>query len=193
MIYVEDNCIKVGGTMLPGLFKSLEVTGSALVEEQEVEGSSVKPKQATGYEDTKVNIELVLYDTSGETALQKLARIHNIFQPPGQTVPQVLDIVEEQLAARGVSRVIFKGLTSKQDNKAQQITATLTFWEYIPMVISAAKGGAAGCAGAVNLSEDYSAYLPSRGKTADTPVTDDRKANKYKSAITGVKNRLYGN
>lgn len=192
MIYIEDNCIKVGGTMLPGLFKSLEVTGSALVEEQEVEGSSVKPKQATGYEDTKVNIELVLYDTSNETALQKLARIHNIFQAPGQAVPQVLDIVEEQLAARGVSRVIFKGLTSKQDNKAQQITATLTFWEYIPVLITTAKGGAAGgsSGAAGNLSEDYSAYLPSRGKTDESPITDDRKVNKYNSVMAGVKHKL---
>lgn len=192
MIYIEDNCIKVGGTMLPGIFKSIEVTGSALVEEQEVEGSSVKPKQATGYEDAKVNIELVLYDTNNETALQKLARIHNIFQPPGQAVPQVLDIVEEQLAARGVSRVIFKGLVSKEDSKKQQITATLTFWEYIPIVISASKGGAGlGSAGSVGtLSDAYSAYLPERGKTADTPITDDRKSNKYNSVMAGVKHKL---
>ena len=51
MIFVEDRLVKVGGVVLPGLLKSIEVTETAKVDEQEVEGSAVKPKQATGYED----------------------------------------------------------------------------------------------------------------------------------------------
>ena len=56
MIYVEDELIKLNGVVLPGLIKSIEVTETAKVDEQEVEGSATKPKQATGYEDEKVNI-----------------------------------------------------------------------------------------------------------------------------------------
>ena len=63
MIYVEDQTIKLNGVVLPGLVKSIEVTESAKVDEQEVEGSATKPKQATGYEDAKVNIELIIDDT----------------------------------------------------------------------------------------------------------------------------------
>ena len=48
MIFVEDRLVKVGGVVLPGLLKSIEVTETAKVDEQEVEGSAVKPKQATG-------------------------------------------------------------------------------------------------------------------------------------------------
>ena len=48
MIFVEDNTIKLNGVVLPGLVKSIEVKESAQIDEQEVEGSSAKPKQATG-------------------------------------------------------------------------------------------------------------------------------------------------
>ena len=54
MIYVEDQTIKLNGVVLPGLVKSIEVKESAQIDEQEVEGSATKPKQATGYEDAKV-------------------------------------------------------------------------------------------------------------------------------------------
>lgn len=184
MIYVEDASVKVGGQLLPGVYKSLEVVGSALVEEEDVEGSGVKPKQATGYEDAKINIELVLDDTGGETAMQKLARINSIFRAPSQAVPAVLDLVEAQAAARGVSRVIFKGLTSKNDNKRPgQITATLTFWEYIPMVISNRK--ASGSTGGGTLTDSYTSYLSDRGKTASSPMRDDRNTSTYKSFVAG--------
>ena len=63
MIYVEDELIKLNGVVLPGLVKSIEVIETAKVDEQEVEGSATKPKQATGYEDAKVNIELIIDDT----------------------------------------------------------------------------------------------------------------------------------
>ena len=45
MIYVDDNTIKVGGVVLPGLYKSLEIKTEAKVEEQEVEGSTASTGQ----------------------------------------------------------------------------------------------------------------------------------------------------
>lgn len=36
MIYVEDNFIKLNGVILPGVVKSIEVTETAKVDEQEV-------------------------------------------------------------------------------------------------------------------------------------------------------------
>ncbi|RKJ56853.1 transcriptional regulator, partial [Butyricicoccus sp. 1XD8-22] len=71
MIYVEDERIKLNGVVLPGLLKSIEVTEGAKVDEQEVEGSATKPKQATGYEDAKVNIELILDDTQTQTKYER--------------------------------------------------------------------------------------------------------------------------
>jgi len=48
MIYVEDQIVKVNGVVLPGLVKSIEVKETAKIDEQDVKGSAVKPKQATG-------------------------------------------------------------------------------------------------------------------------------------------------
>ena len=76
MIFVEDGTIKLNGVVLPGLVKSIEVKESAQIDEQEVEGSSTKPKQATGYEDAKVNIELVVDDTETQTKYQRLETLN---------------------------------------------------------------------------------------------------------------------
>lgn len=181
MIIMEDERIKLNGVVLPGLVKSIEVTETATVDEQAVEGSAAKPKQATGYEDAKVNIELIIDDTESQTKYERYAVLREIFRKPGQSVPQPISIVSEDTAAHGIEKVIFKKLTHKGENKKGQLTATLELWEYIPQTITATKaGGSAGSSGSSssgsasmssNLSADYQSYLSSsRGKS---PAIDD--------------------
>lgn len=140
MIYVEDELIKLNGVVLPGLVKSIEVIETAKVDEQEVEGSATKPKQATGYEDAKVNIELIIDDTPSQTKYQRYATLRAIFRSPGQSVPQPIPIISEDTAAHGVEKVIFKKLSHKGENKRGQLTATLELWEYVPQTITAKSG-----------------------------------------------------
>ena len=102
MIYVEDQLVKVNGVVLPGLVKSIEVKESAKIDEQEVEGSATKPKQATGYEDAKITVELILDDTQTRTKYQALETVRAIFRKPGQTVPQPIPIVSEDTAKHGM-------------------------------------------------------------------------------------------
>lgn len=173
MIFVEDQLVKVNGVVLPGLLKSIEVKESAAIDEQQVEGSAAKPKQATGYEDAKVNIELIIDDTPTQTMYQRLAVVREIFRKPGQSVPQPISIVSDDTAAHGIEKVLFKGITHKKENKKGQIPVTLEFWEYVPQTITTAKksssssGGSAGS----SITSDYSAYLASdRGKS---PAVDD--------------------
>lgn len=97
-VYTEDQLVKVNGVVLPGLVKSIEVKESAKIDEQEVEGSATKPKQATGYEDAKVNIELILDDTPTATKYQRLETVRALFRTPGQSVPQPIPIVSEDTA-----------------------------------------------------------------------------------------------
>ena len=147
MIYTEDQIVKVNGVVLPGLVKSIEVKESAQIDEQEVEGSATKPKQATGYEDAKVNIELILDDTPTQTKYQRLETLRAIFRTPGQSVPKPLSIVSEDTAAHGVDKVLFKGLTHKMENKKEQLTVSLEFWEYVPQTIqttSSSSGSSSG-------------------------------------------------
>ena len=180
MIFVEDERIKLNGVVLPGLVKSIEVTETAKVDEQEVEGSATKPKQATGYEDAKVIIELIIDDTEGQTKYERYAVLREIFRKPGQNVPQPIPIVSEDTAAHGIEKVIFKKLTHKGENKKSQLTANLELWEYIPQTITATSssggsggssgGGSQAAAAASNLNQDYQQYLGTkRGKS---PASD---------------------
>lgn len=190
MIYVEDELIKLNGVVLPGLVKSIEITETARVDEQEVEGSATKPKQATGYEDAKVNIELIIDDTPTQTKYERYAVLRAIFRIPGQSVPQPIPMVSEDTAAHGIEHVIFKKLTHKSDNKKGQLTANLELWEYIPQTIvvttnsstgtsnrsrSASSGNSQNKEVQSDLSEEYKSYLNTkRGKS---PATDNANAS----------------
>lgn len=191
MIYVEDGYVKVGGVVLPGIYKSMEIKSDALVEEKEVEGSATKPKQATGYEDAKITLEIQLYDTPDQSKEEKLSSLQNIFRSSGQEVPSVQSIISEHTSIRGINQVIFKSLSTKETNQKDSITASLEFWEYIPVTISVmsasdskSSSGGTGSGGSGgntdNLDEDYKNYLDtSRGvapkitdKTKETPAHD---------------------
>lgn len=184
MIYTEDQLVKVNGVVLPGLVKSIEVKESAKIDEQEVEGSATKPKQATGYEDAKVNIELILDDTPTATKYQRLETVQALFRTPGQSVPQPIPIVSEDTAKHGIDKVLFKGITHKSEVKKDQLTVSLEFWEYVPQTIQttssssgSSSGGSSGGKTAnqqTTLSSDYQKYLQTnRGKS---PAVDDASA-----------------
>lgn len=194
MIYVEDQLVKVNGVVLPGLVKSIEVKESAKIDEQEVEGSATKPKQATGYEDAKITVELILDDTPARTKYQALETVRAIFRKPGQTIPQPIPIVSDDTAKHGIDKVLFKGFSHKAEAKKGQITVFLEFWEYIPQTIKAAKagsstagtisGGSGGGAATTGLSEEYQNYLETdRGVSpASDAVTDAGSAGLQKVA-----------
>lgn len=184
MIYTEDQLVKVNGVVLPGLVKSIEVKESAKIDEQEVEGSATKPKQATGYEDAKVNIELILDDTPTATKYQRLETVRALFRTPGQSVPQPIPIVSEDTAKHGIDKVLFKGIAHKSEVKKDQLTVSLEFWEYVPQTIQttssssgSSSGGSSGGKTAnqqTTLSSDYQKYLQAnRGKS---PAVDDASA-----------------
>ena len=184
MIYTEDQLVKVNGVVLPGLVKSIEVKESAKIDEQEVEGSATKPKQATGYEDAKVNIELILDDTPTATKYQRLETVRALFRTPGQSVPPPIPIVSEDTAKHGIDKVLFKGITHKSEVKKDQLTVSLEFWEYVPQTIQttssssgSSSGGSSGGKTAnqqTTLSSDYQKYLQAnRGKS---PAVDDASA-----------------
>lgn len=186
MIYTEDQLVKVNGVVLPGLLKSIEVKESAKIDEQEVEGSATKPKQATGYEDAKVNIELIIDDTPTQTKYQRLASVRAIFRTPGQAVPQPIPIVSEDTARHGIDKVLFKGISHKAEAKKEQLSVSLEFWEYVPQTIQTTKSSSSGSSGSgskggsggqgANLSPDYQKYLQSnRGKS---PAIDDASTAK---------------
>ena len=175
MIYVEDQLVKVNGVVLPGLVKSIEVKESAKIDEQEVEGSATKPKQATGYEDAKITVELILDDTPTRTKYQALEAVRAIFRKPGQTVPQPIPIVSEDTAKHGIDKVLFEGFSHKVEAKKEQITVSLEFWEYIPQTIKVTKAGGSGRKFSGSSGGGYKSYL-----------TTDRGVSPASDAVTNA-------
>lgn len=202
MIFVDDSIIKVGGVILPGIVKSLEIKTDARVEEQEVEGNSAKPKQVTGYEDAKITLEIALEDGETKTKESKLKSIQSLFRKSGQAKPQVYDIVNEHTAIRGIKRVIFKSLTTKEVNKKSELTVNIEFWEYVPINITATKKSKDKKSGSsskksssqsnLNLDKDYSNYLSSsrgaapkiKSKTSSSPARDTASGNAAKNKLS---------
>lgn len=194
MIYIDESTIKVGGVILPGLFKSIEVKTDALVEEQTVEGKTEKPKQATGYEDAKVNMELILYDGPTLSKVQKLQVIQNLFRKSGQSMPIVYEIINEHTAARGVTKVIFKNLTTKEQNKNDELLVTIEFWQYVAITITAKKTSSSSASktstAKAKLTSEYKSYLENRGaapkiqdKTIKTVAKDTASTQVYKNKV----------
>ena len=184
MIYVEDQAVKVDGVILPGLLKSIEVKETALIDAQQVEGSAAKPKQATGYEDAKVNIELILDDTPTQTKYQRLAVVRSIFRKAGQAVPQPIPIVSEDTAAHGVEKVLFSGISHKAENKRGQLPVTLEFLEYIPQTITAKKGDTTAPTTPTSLTSRYSSYLT--GDRGKSPAVDNASPVKWIGKIRAL-------
>lgn len=197
MIYTDESTVKIDSVILPGVFKSIEIKGDAIVDEQEVEGQSKKPKQATGYDDVKVNIELILEDSPDMGKLEKLETIQQIFRTSGQEKPSIHNIINSHTAVRGVKQVIFKQLTHKAENKKGQIVVTLEFWEYTVMTITASKSasGSTGAAAAAstakaNLKAGYQNYLGNRGKApaalGKSPARDTAKGGKHLATVKAM-------
>lgn len=183
MIYFDDDSIKIGGVILPGIYKSIEINHDAQVDEQEVEGSSKKPKQATGYDDAKITIEISLRDSETVTKEDKLLIIQNLFRAENQGVPQVHELVSTHSSIRGINKIIVKNMTSKETNKKDEIVVNLELMQYETMTIKASKGKKSGSSSSGNnLSADYKNYLKNnRGKapkksnkTSASPLAEDR-------------------
>ena len=182
MVYQDDDTIMIGGVLLPGLYKKVEVKTAAKIDEQEVEGSSAKPKQATGYEDAQISIELELHDSEAQTKEDKLAVIQNLFRMRGQELPEVYPVISTYTAIRNVDQVLIKDM----------ITVTLELMEYIPQTIKAKKkksgsgsssGSSSGSGSQTGINQNYSSYLQKKrgsapkkpSKTAPSPAVDDDK------------------
>jgi hypothetical protein len=157
-----------------------------------VKGKAVKPKQATGYEDGKIKLVINLRPNNYEDEYDQLYRIQNIFKKPNQEKPNIYDIFNRHLNTRGIKRVIFKKLTTKEDNKSNILQVTCEFWEYIPITIQTTKASgntssqnSSSNSVAPELNDNYEAYLDTRhqrlDKTKKTAAVDDDAINYIRS------------
>lgn len=206
MIYIDDNSVMVGGWILPGLLKSIEVDGEILYDELEIEGRSDRPKQVTGYADGKIYIDLILHGQTEDEVIQKLTKIQRIFRKPDVKTPYAYYVVNRHINARDINLIVLKKVTSKEvAGQGYNIVVNLEFFEYNPITITAQKSNASEAAASSSvaqqstnntLTEEYQTYLSEdRGKApkihskaAASPAVDDY--DKPKKVLKVAKGKL---
>lgn len=112
MLYVADKIVEIGGIVIPGHVKKVEVTETATVDEVKDDNGKLKAVQAIGYEAGKVNITVTLEDMAGKDTLSQLMDIQRLFKASGAQTPNLMPIVCEDCAARGIGAVFIKSVTS---------------------------------------------------------------------------------
>ena len=128
MLYVQDKVVKLGGVYLKGQVTSVEVQEAGSVYVAQDEKGRFKKSQPVGYENAKVMIDILLEDTKNATTLEQLTEMQRLFKAYGQNKPKLLPIVNEDCAARGISSVYFKNLTSKKVISESKRIASLELW-----------------------------------------------------------------
>ena len=112
MLFIEDEIIKLGGVILSGQVKSVEITQEATIDEIEDDKGQKKASQPVGYGAAKITIDFILEDGSKST-LEQIADMQRLFKDYGQAAARLLPIVNEDCSARGITEVYFKSLGTK--------------------------------------------------------------------------------
>lgn len=128
MLYVRDKVAKLGNVILGGEVTSVEIEEVSTIYVATDEKGKQKKSQPVGYENGKVYIDILLEDMNGYSTLQQLGDMQNLFKPYGQDKPKLIPIVNEDCAARGITQVYFKSLTSKKVIAESKRVASLELW-----------------------------------------------------------------
>lgn len=114
--------------------------GKVRFDEQKVDGASGKKKTPQGYEDCDITVALYLV-TDGETSCyEKLETLSGMFRKVDDKAnPQIYDVANRHLLARGVRQVVFSKLQTAENDATDEITATLGFVEHNPPIVKTEK------------------------------------------------------
>ena len=125
MLLVQERLIKLGGVKLSGQMKSIDISETATIENIEDDKGKTKANQPTGYEAAKVSIEFILEDSKSMTQVEQISAMQRLFKPYKQKKAKLLKVVNEDCAARGISKVYFEKLGTKNEIAESKRTATL--------------------------------------------------------------------
>lgn len=125
MLIVQEKLVKLGGVKLSGQVKSIDITEAATIENIEDDKGKTKASQPTGYEAAKITVEFILEDSRTMTQEEQIGAMQQLFHPYGQKKAKLLQITNDDCAARGISKVYFQQLTTKNVIAESGRTATL--------------------------------------------------------------------
>lgn len=189
MLIIQDKIVKLGGIELEGQIKKIEIQSAAAIDEIQDDKGTIKSTQPTGYEASKIMIDIIFEDKPDKTTLQQIQDIRRLFQAEGQTEAKLLEIVNEDCAAHGISMVYFKNFTTSHAIAESQRLATMELCTPMSVKItttstskSASSTANKGSNKSASQSNKSSSNSKSTKNTANSPVKDEKKE-------TGIKNK----
>ena len=139
-ITFEDGIIYLDEVAVPGIMRSLSVDGKVRFDEQKVDGASGKKKTPQGYEDCDISVSLYLCTDDESSCYAKLAMLSEMFRSVDDGAnPKIYEIFSMHLFLRGIRKVVFSKLTTAENDKSDEITATLGFVEHNPPIVKTEK------------------------------------------------------
>jgi hypothetical protein len=135
LLTFDDGIVQLAGARIPGILKSLSIAGQVRFDEAEQDGLSGKVKVPMGWTDADITLVVELTTESGLDCYDKLAQINATFKGTDNGGnPKVFDVVNRHAIARGIERVVFAGLGSRETDEDDVILADLAFVEHVPPV-----------------------------------------------------------
>jgi hypothetical protein len=128
--------IKVGNTLLPGIYQSCYISGNVKMDEIDVPGQSGKSTQPQGFEDATISIQLRLVNDNSSSAYDKAKKIVQVFRAMDKNAkPYVYRIVNYMTNLWGIKEVIFTDLSISDSNTTDVLDASISFREYKPVSV----------------------------------------------------------
>lgn len=180
MLFVQENLIKLGGIKLSGQVKSIDISEKATIENIEDNKGKTKANQPTGYEAAKITIEFILEDTASMTQEEQIAAMQRLFKPYGQTKATLLQITNEDCAARGISTVYFERLATKNVIAESGRTATLELLAPVIGNIVVKKKKKGSSSGVITLKDTKKKKSKSKKNTGLSPAKKKKSLSSKK-------------
>lgn len=136
LLTFEDGIVTLDGTELKGILQRLDVKTAVRFDEAKVDGASGKKKTPAGFEDSKVDVSMILLTDEDGDCYEKLEEINHIFKGIDKnTNPKIFTVTNRHLLARGIREVVFANLDSSENSSTDEIFISLQFVEHNPPVI----------------------------------------------------------
>jgi hypothetical protein len=189
LITTDAGQVKVGETVLPGVFESMEISGSVKTDEVEIAGKEEKVTQAVSFENARIRLTAALVpDEEGGDCTDQIAAYQKVFRKsPDQEKPGVYQFVNRHAQARNISEVIFTSLQTSEDNKSDKILVICEFIEHVPIQVTVAtqvstqkdEKATSGSSGSTTRSTGMGnlRLAEIEDKTLETPAVDKRESS----------------
>ncbi len=147
---------------LPGNFVNIRISNPLKTDRADAAGKGAKVKQAQGFSDFRVDLNLEL---AGKDALKEINKIQTFYRPEGAelSTPPTYLVITPETAAMGVGELLWMDVSMDRGNYDDTIPVTLPFEEVQASDLAGPGGtggdGTGGDGGDGAYGDDYTDWL----------------------------------